>query len=159
MCLVYVRGKFRITIVVLESSSSSQPVMQETTFDGLRGVILDGLAVRLWHGLLATLPGPDRRPAMIIFCSMGRRTVDREGPGEPTNCPGGEDGEQAECLLSERSVGPGPRRIEDSCKGSDGDAAPSATGEQGTDPNGEQGTGPPGGGLTEREGIGSLQPD
>jgi len=150
MCLVYVRGKFRITIVVLESSSSSQPVMQEMTFDGLRGVILDGLAVRLWHGLLAALLGPDRIPATIIFCSMGRRTVDREGPGEPRNCPGGEEGDQVECLLSERKVGPGPERIEDSCKGTDGDAAPGATG--------EQGTGLPGGGLTEREGMGSLQP-
>lgn len=150
MCRVYVRGKFRITIVVLQSSPSSNPEMQDTTFDGVRGVNLDGLAVRLWHGLLAALLGPDRIPADIIsFCSMGRRTVEREGPGEPvTNCPGGEEGDQVECLLSERNIGPG--RIDDNCKGTDGEADPETgvwCGELAV---------LPGDGLTEREGIGSL---
>lgn len=129
MCLVYVLGRFRITIVVLESSLSSQPCRptHDTTLDGLRGVILEGLAVRLWHGLLAGLLAPDRIPAdKMIFCSMGRRTVGRDGPGEPTNFPGGLEGDQVECLLSERNVGPGPGKIEDSCRGTDGEAAPLA---------------------------------
>lgn len=123
--------------------------MQDTTFDGVRGVNRDGLAVRLWHGLLAALLGPDRIPAdMINFCSIGRRTVGRE---PVTNCPGGEDGDQVECLRSERNVGPGPGRIEDNCRGTDGEVVP--------EPDvccGEQGMALPGCGLTERDGMGSL---
>lgn len=81
-----------MTTVVLEEFCALE---NDVTLDGERGVIRDGLALRL----LATLPGGDRdaaRVAAIMSCSIGRRTVgERDGPGDdgPANCPGGAVGD------------------------------------------------------------------
>lgn len=91
-----------MTTVVLESLISEACIPgNDVTFEGDRGVIRDGLALRL----LVTLPGGEREAAnvaAIMSCSIGKRVVARDGPGEggPANWPGGADGDHAIGLVA-----------------------------------------------------------
>jgi len=71
-----------MTTVVLDSLISEFCMLgNDVTFEGDRGVIRDGLALRL----LATLPEGEREAAnvaAIISCSIGNRVVARDCPGD-----------------------------------------------------------------------------